>query len=107
MKCSKCNENEATIYIKKNINGVVTEKKLCANCAKEVDLKEIKRVEKIMDRCMKDMLMPVSLNSSFNNPFSFCDDIFELNDSFNFENDMDEKLLEENIKEEKQEIRKK
>lgn len=35
MKCQRCNKNEATAYIKKNINGVVTETALCSDCARE------------------------------------------------------------------------
>ena len=33
MKCENCGVNTATTYIKKVINGVVTEKHLCQNCA--------------------------------------------------------------------------
>lgn len=36
MKCEKCNENEATVHIKKSVNGVVTEAHLCEECAKLV-----------------------------------------------------------------------
>lgn len=36
MKCQHCNEKEATTYIKKNINGKVTEMHLCSECAKEL-----------------------------------------------------------------------
>ena len=36
MKCQHCNENEATTYIKKNINGNVTEMHLCSDCVKEL-----------------------------------------------------------------------
>lgn len=32
MKCEKCGKNEATSYIKTNINGKVTEKHLCSDC---------------------------------------------------------------------------
>ncbi len=35
MKCEKCNKNEATFHSVKNINGKVSEKHLCNECAKE------------------------------------------------------------------------
>lgn len=35
MKCEKCNKNEATFHSMTNINGKVTEKHLCSDCAKE------------------------------------------------------------------------
>ena len=34
MKCEKCNKNEATFHSVKNINGKVSEKHLCSECAK-------------------------------------------------------------------------
>ncbi|MBP7403260.1 MAG: hypothetical protein KBA30_11670, partial [Clostridia bacterium] len=33
MKCELCHENEATVYIQRNVNGVVSERRLCAACA--------------------------------------------------------------------------
>lgn len=36
MKCQHCNNNEATTYIKKNINGNTTEMHLCSKCAEEL-----------------------------------------------------------------------
>lgn len=36
MKCEHCGKNEATFYYKSNINGTVTEQRLCAECAKEL-----------------------------------------------------------------------
>ncbi len=38
MLCSKCHQNEATVFIKQNINGEVKEYALCANCAEESEL---------------------------------------------------------------------
>jgi len=35
MKCAKCNEREAVLFYKANINGEQTEKNLCAQCAQE------------------------------------------------------------------------
>ncbi len=40
MKCQHCNNNEATTYIKKNINGRVTEMHLCSECAAELGVME-------------------------------------------------------------------
>ncbi len=35
MICEKCGKRQATVYIKTNVNGIYTEKHLCAECAKE------------------------------------------------------------------------
>ena len=35
MKCEKCNAKEATFYYSSNINGEKSEKRLCADCARE------------------------------------------------------------------------
>lgn len=35
MKCEKCKEKEATFYYSSNVNGDVTEKHLCSECARE------------------------------------------------------------------------
>lgn len=42
MLCECCGKNPATTYIKKVINGVSTEKHLCAVCAKEYGLSPFK-----------------------------------------------------------------
>jgi len=42
MKCEKCNKNEATFHSVTNINGKVSEKHLCSDCAKEE--KEFKNI---------------------------------------------------------------
>ena len=36
MKCEHCGKNEATFYYKSNVNGVVKEVHLCADCAAEL-----------------------------------------------------------------------
>ena len=41
MKCEKCNEREATLFYKADINGEKTEKHLCAQCAKEEGFGEL------------------------------------------------------------------
>ena len=38
MKCEKCGKNEANFYYSSNINGNVTEKHLCTECAAEMGL---------------------------------------------------------------------
>ena len=35
MKCIKCNKNEASVFLERNINGKVTKTALCSKCAKE------------------------------------------------------------------------
>ena len=40
MKCEHCGKNEATFYYKSNINGVVKEVHLCADCAAELGYAE-------------------------------------------------------------------
>ena len=37
MKCEKCGKNEANYYYSSNINGNVTEKHLCSECAREFE----------------------------------------------------------------------
>lgn len=37
MKCEKCNEREASVYITKIVNGEKTEMHLCQECAKEMN----------------------------------------------------------------------
>lgn len=37
MKCEKCHEKEATVFISQNINGETTEMNLCETCAAEYD----------------------------------------------------------------------
>ena len=36
MRCQHCNQNEATTFIKRNINGHKEELHLCSECAKEL-----------------------------------------------------------------------
>lgn len=40
MKCERCGKNDATFYYKSNINGRVTEKHLCHDCARELGYTE-------------------------------------------------------------------
>jgi len=78
MKCAKCNEKEGIVYIYMNINGVASKTVLCMDCAKEVELKELKRVENIMANYMKNMFMPVSFRNSFWNPIELEDEIYSM-----------------------------
>lgn len=78
MKCAKCNEKEGIVYIYRNINGVASKTVLCMDCAKEVELKELKKVENIMANYMKNMFMPVSFRNSFWNPIELEDDIYSM-----------------------------
>ena len=36
MRCQHCNQNEATTFIKRNINGHKEEMHLCSECAREL-----------------------------------------------------------------------
>ena len=38
MKCTKCGKNEVNFFYKSNINGEITEHKLCTECAEEMGL---------------------------------------------------------------------
>lgn len=38
MKCEKCGKNDVNFYFSSNINGNVTEKHLCSECAREMNL---------------------------------------------------------------------
>ena len=38
MKCEKCGKNEVSYYYKETVNGKTTEKRLCADCAREEGL---------------------------------------------------------------------
>lgn len=78
MKCAKCNEKEGIVYIYRNINGVASKTVLCMDCAKEVELKELKRVENIMANYMKNMFMPISFRNSFWNPIELEDEIYSM-----------------------------
>ncbi len=59
MICDRCKKNVATTYIKTNINGNVTEKHLCSECA---------RVEDMGESIFDDFFAP-SLNFGFSLPF--------------------------------------
>ena len=38
MLCQRCHKNEATVHIKNNINGNVTEMMLCRDCAEKENI---------------------------------------------------------------------
>lgn len=37
MICEKCGKRQATVHIKTNVNGIYTEKHLCAECARDYE----------------------------------------------------------------------
>lgn len=49
MKCERCGKNDATFYYKSNINGRVTEKHLCRDCARELGYTESFRPMRLFD----------------------------------------------------------
>ena len=75
MKCEHCGKKEATFYYKSNINGKVTEHRLCADCAKEMgyvnDLeKSFTNFSASMFGGFDDLFKPMSsLAGSFFEPF--------------------------------------
>ena len=44
MRCQHCNQNEATTFIKRNINGHKEELHLCSECAKELGVMDESRM---------------------------------------------------------------
>lgn len=64
MICDRCKKNNATTYIKTNINGKVTEKHLCSECAKLEDMGESNYINGFFD----DFFSP-SLDFGFSLPF--------------------------------------
>ncbi|MBQ0038085.1 MAG: UvrB/UvrC motif-containing protein [Clostridiales bacterium] len=49
MKCEHCGKNEATFYYKSNVNGRVTEKHLCHECAEKMGYTESFRPMRLFD----------------------------------------------------------
>ena len=49
MKCQHCGKNEATFYYKSNVNGHVTERHLCAECAGEMGYTDSLRPASLFD----------------------------------------------------------
>lgn len=64
MICDRCKKNIATTYIKTNINGNVTEKHLCGECARVEDMGESNYINGFFD----DFFTP-SLDFGFSLPF--------------------------------------
>lgn len=64
MICDRCKKREATTYLKTNINGVVTEKHLCSECARFEDMGERNYVNTFFD----DFFSP-SFDFGFSLPF--------------------------------------
>lgn len=63
MKCQNCNENEANAYIRKNINGKVTEMHLCSECAEKLGVMHEFSVENIFGDTFFGNLLSSGLES--------------------------------------------
>jgi len=80
MKCDNCKKNEANFHSITNINGNITEKHLCLDCAKQ-DSNFIDKKENIFNDFISDFKTSLSFFSPVSS-FNF-DDFFE-DDFFNF-----------------------
>ncbi len=63
MKCQNCNKNEASTFVRRNINGNVTEMHLCSDCAKELGLMHDFTVENIFGDTFFGNLLSSGLDS--------------------------------------------
>ncbi len=63
MKCQNCNKNEASTFVRRNINGNVTEMHLCSECAKELGLMHDFTVENIFGDTFFGNLLSSGLDS--------------------------------------------
>ncbi len=63
MKCQNCNKNEANAYIRKNINGKITEMHLCSECAEKLGLMHDFTVENIFGDTFFGNLLSAGLDS--------------------------------------------
>ena len=78
MKCEKCKEKDATFYYSSNINGEVTEKHLCGDCAREegfgsaLDYRPTSMFDSMFDNFFGDFFSPrrslLSAFDSFGSP---------------------------------------
>lgn len=78
MKCEKCNEKEATFFYSSNVNGDVTEKHLCSDCAREegfgsaLDYRPASMFDGMFDSFFSDFFSPrrslLSAFDSFGSP---------------------------------------
>ena len=68
MKCEKCNEREANFFYTSNINGNVTKRCLCSQCAAEEGLAS--------DNMLGDFFRPFEMRSPFGMLGSFWNDDF-------------------------------
>lgn len=84
MKCMKCKENEANVYITKSINGKVKKECLCERCAGIVHSKQMMNMDKMFAKMfspshtfdMFNFRMP-RLNDSFFGAFETQDTFFD------------------------------
>ena len=66
MKCEKCGKNEATCFYSSNINGKITEKHLCSQCAAEENMdffpdfeKQMSQMSRAFENTMQSMFAPM------------------------------------------------
>ncbi len=63
MKCQNCNKNEANAFVRKNINGKVTEMHLCSECAAKLGIMHDFSVENIFGDTFFGNLLSAGLDS--------------------------------------------
>lgn len=69
MKCEHCGKNEVTFVYQSNINGKMTEKHLCGECAEQLGyLKQIKAQSRRMQNFMNDGFFGRGLLDDFFSP---------------------------------------
>ena len=91
MKCMKCKQNEANVYITSNINGKVKKECLCERCADMVHSKQMMNMDKLFAKMispshtfdMFDFKMPRLNDSFFDKQDIFLEDMFRDFDNMN------------------------
>ncbi|MBQ3403790.1 MAG: UvrB/UvrC motif-containing protein [Oscillospiraceae bacterium] len=68
MKCEKCGKNEATYFYSSNINGKVTEKHLCQDCAAEENMDIFPDFEKQLSRAFENSMQSMFAPMGFFQP---------------------------------------
>lgn len=91
MKCMKCKQNEANVYITTSINGKVKKECLCERCANMVNSRQMMNMDKMFAKMfspthafdMFDFKMPRLNDSFFETQDVFFDDIIRDFDNMN------------------------
>ena len=91
MKCMKCKQNEANVYITTSINGKVKKECLCERCAGMVHSKQMMNMDKLFAKMispshafdMFDFKMPRLNDSFFETRDVFFEDMFRDFDNMN------------------------